>query len=74
MLKLESVKTMLMIAGISELQINFDDEHKRVDADYVYKGRKSRKRIPYQEIIDSLTISSSGIPFSPMPALPQELM
>ena len=59
MISLESVKILLQTAGISRLKIDFDNEHKHVNAEYVFRGTRGTKKITYQEIIDSLTI---GLP------------
>jgi len=59
MLTLESIKILLMTAGISRLKIDFDDEQKIVNAEYVFRGAEGTKQITYQEIINSLTI---GLP------------
>ena len=59
MLTLESIKVMLTVAGVSRLKIDFDDELKCVNADYIFRGESGTKQITYQEIIDSLTIGKS---------------
>lgn len=53
---------MLQTAGISRLKIDFDDEHKIVNAEYVFRGKSGTKQITYQEITDSLTIGSPEAP------------
>ena len=58
MLTLESIKALLVVAGISYLRLDFDDEQKHVKAYYVFKGVSAVKKITYKEIIDSLTIGS----------------
>jgi len=58
MLDLKQIKTLLQIAGITHLKIDFDEKQKVVNADYVFKRIRGTKRITYQEIIDSLTIGS----------------
>lgn len=62
MLDLKNIKTILNLAGISQLQISFDEEHRTVNADYVFKGQPGKKKLTYQEIIDSLTIGLPGPP------------
>jgi len=62
MLSLQSVKVLLVTAGISRLKIDFDDEQEHVNAEYVFRGVQGTKKITYQEIIDSLSIGSSEAP------------
>ena len=62
MLNLSNIKTILNLASISQLQISFDEEHRIVNADYVYKGQPGKKQITYQEMIDSLAIGQPGLP------------
>lgn len=59
MLSLSGIKAMLVLGGISRLEIDFDGEQKVVNAKYVFRGQSGTKKITYQEIIDSLTI---GLP------------
>jgi len=60
MLNLSNIKTILNLASISQLQISFDEEHRIVNADYVYKGQPGKKQITYQEIIDGFSIGQPG--------------
>lgn len=60
MIDLTNIKTILQVAGISQLKITFDDEHKVVNAVYRFKGKPGTKQITYQEIIKSLTIGMPG--------------
>ena len=62
-----------MIAGIQRLKIDFDDEHKCINAVYVLKGHPGNKKITYQEIIDSLTIGQPEVTVGPGAAIAQEL-
>lgn len=73
MIDLKAIKIMLMTAGISRLKIEFDDEHKLINAEYVFRGESNTKKITYQEIIDSLTIGLPVAPVGPLAALTQEL-
>lgn len=66
MLSLESIRMLLTTAGISRLKIDFDEAHKVVNAEYVFRGVQGTKQITYQEIIDSLTIGSPGAPACPV--------
>lgn len=59
MITLEGIKALLVIAGISRLKIDFDDEQNVVKVEYVFKGESANKQITYQEIIESLTIGLS---------------
>lgn len=59
MINLESIKVLLMTAGISRMKIEFDDEQQCVKGDYIFRGESHTSQITYQEIIDSLTI---GLP------------
>ena len=59
MLSLESIKVMLIVAGVSRLKIDFDDMRECVNVEYVFRGGLHGKQITYQEIIDSLTIGKS---------------
>ena len=58
MITLESIKSLLVIAGVNYLRLDFDDEQKHVKAYYVFKGESAIKQITYQEIIDGFTIGS----------------
>ncbi len=60
MFDLSNIKTILKVAGINQLEIQFDDEHQLVNAEYVFRGKPGTKRITYQEVIDSLTIGMPG--------------
>lgn len=51
-----NIKTILRVAGINRLQIQFDDEQQLVNAEYVFKGKPGTKRITYKEIIKLLSI------------------
>ena len=74
MISLESIKVMLTVAGVSRLKIDFDDERKLVNADYVFKGVPGTRRITYQEIINGFTIGLPEAPVGPIAAIAQELM
>lgn len=58
MLELKQVKTILQVAGITQLKIQFNDNLEFVNAFYVFRGKPGSRQIAYQEIIDSLTIGS----------------
>jgi len=60
MINLTNIKSILQVAGISRLEISFDDEHKVVNAVYLFKGKPGTKQITQQEIIDSLAIGPPG--------------
>lgn len=66
MISLSGIKAMLVLGGVGRLKIEFDDEHKLVNAEYVFRGNLGTKQIPYQEIIDSLTIDQPGYIDSPI--------
>ena len=66
MINLATIKILLTTAGISRLKINFDDAHKHVNAEYVFRGEKGYKQITYREIIDSLTIGLPEAPACPL--------
>jgi len=74
MISLKNIKVLLTTAGISRLKIDFDDEHRLVNAEYVFRGKSGTKQITYQEIIDSLTIGLPEAPVSPTVGVSQELM
>ena len=74
MITLETIKIMLTTAGISRLKIEFDDERKLVNADYIFRGVPGTRRITYQEIIDGFTIGLPEAPVDPIAAIAQELM
>ena len=59
MINLNNIKTILQIAGITYLRIDFGNDQKHVKAYYVFKGVSGIKQITYQEIINALTI---GLP------------
>lgn len=65
MIDLKQVKTLLQIAGITRLKIRFDNDYNQIYAEYTFKGKPGTKMITYQNIIDSLTIGSSGTPAGP---------
>lgn len=67
MIDLNNIKTILQVAGISRLKIQFNDSQKYVRVDYVFKGIPYTKRITYQEIIDSLTIGLTGVTAGSIP-------
>lgn len=67
MVELKQVKTILQLAGITQLKFQFDDKLKLVYAFYVFKGKPGIRQITYQEIIDSLTIGSPGALAVPVP-------
>lgn len=73
MITLGSIKILLTTAGISRLKIDFDDEHKHVNAEYVFRGVPGTKQITYQEIIESLTIGLTRQPVGPVMDVDQEL-
>jgi len=60
MITLGSIKIILQTAGISRLEISFDDELKVVNAVYLFRGKPGTKQITYQEVIDSLAIGPPG--------------
>ena len=62
MLDLKNITTILNLAGISKLQVSFDEKHRTVNADYVFKGQPGKKKITYEEIINSLSIGQPGRP------------
>ena len=64
MIDFNKIKAILNLAGISQLQISFDEEQSIVNADYVFKGQPGKKKITYQEIIDSLAIGQPVPPVS----------
>lgn len=65
MIDLKQIKTILQIAGISRLQIQFNNAQQYVNADYEFKGKPGNRQITYQEIIDSLTIGHPTAPALP---------
>lgn len=65
MFDLSNIKTILQVAGISQLYIDFDENHRVVNAYYVFRGKPGTKRITYQEVIDNLTIGMPGQPVAP---------
>lgn len=65
MIDLSNIKTILQVAGISRLEIAFDDKEREVLAVYVFKGESGHKYITYQEIINSLMIGPPGPLTSP---------
>jgi len=73
MFDLSNIRTILQIAGISQLKVDFDENHRVVNAYYVFKGISGIKVITYQEIIDILTIGMLGPPVSAQPAQAPEL-
>ena len=73
MINLSNIKTILQVAGISLLRIQFDDEHQLVNAEYVFRGKKSYRQITYQKIVESLTIGQLGPPVGPGAVLAREL-
>lgn len=66
MIELNHIRMVLMTMGISRLKIDFDDEQKLVNADYVFGGVSYNKQITYQEIIDSLTIGQPEVTTCPI--------
>ena len=56
MINLNNVRTILQVAGISRLKINFDGDLQIVNAEYIFQGVPGHKQITWEEIIDSLTI------------------
>ena len=74
MITLEGIKALLVIAGISYLRLDFDDEQKCVNAKYIFKGESAIKKITYQEIIDSFTIGLSEAPACPTMAGNKQLV
>jgi len=73
MITLESVKILLKTAGFSRLKIDFDDERKIINAEYVFRWTPGTKQITYQEIIDRLTIGLPEVPVDQAAALTQKL-
>jgi len=69
MFKLTQIKIVLMTAGISRLQIQFDDKKQLVNAEYIFRGKAGTKQLTYQEIVDGFTIGLPGPPISPGAAL-----
>ena len=69
MIDLTNIKTLLQIAGITQLKISFNGELQIVNAEYVFKGIPGHKQIAYQEVIDSLTI---GQPAAPACLVPED--
>lgn len=62
---LSNIKTILQVAGISQLEITFDDEHKVVNAVYRFKGKPGTKQITYEEVTKSLSIGPPGYTDAP---------
>ena len=56
MIDLNNIKTILQVAGISRLQIQFDDKQQLVNVEYVFRGKPDTTQVTYQEIIDHLSI------------------
>jgi len=65
MIDLNNIRTILQVAGISRLKINFDGELQVVNAEYTFRGVPGHKQITWEEIIDSLTIGLPGQPVCP---------
>ena len=59
MVDFNSIKTILKVAGITQLKISFDEKQQFVNAEYVFKGVPGVKQMTYREIIDNLSI---GVP------------
>ena len=59
MIDLNNVKTLLKVAGITQLKISFDEKQHLVNAEYVFRGVPGAKQMTYREIIDNLSI---GVP------------
>jgi len=66
MISLSGIKAMLVLGGLSRLKIEFDDEQKVVNTEYVFRGNPGTRQIPYQEIINGLTIDQPGYIDSPI--------
>ena len=64
MLDLRNIKTILHLAGISYLQISFDEKHRIINVDYVFNGQPGKKQFTYEEMIDSLAICQPVPPAS----------
>jgi len=62
MIDLNNIKTILQIAGISRLEIGFDNNLNLVNVEFVFRGKLGTKQITQQEIIDSLTIGAPEAP------------
>ena len=73
MIDLSNIKTILQVAGINQLQIQFDDDHQLVNAEYVFKGKPGTRQITYEEIIKLLSIGHPGPAISAGPARAGEL-
>lgn len=69
MINLNQVKSILQTAGISQLKIDFDDDRRCVNAEYVFRGTRATKKITYQEIVDSLLIGLPDASISPAKAI-----
>jgi len=73
MIELKQIKTILQLAGISQLKIRFDDDSQSVFADFVFKGKPGIKQLKYENIIKSLAIGLPGPPVAPGAARVQQL-
>ena len=61
MIDLNSIQTILKVAGITKLKIEFDGELQIVNAEYIFRGVPGHKQITWEEIISSLTIGTPEV-------------
>lgn len=60
MASLNNLKSILQLAGISRMKIQFDNERRLVNIDYVFKGKPGKKEYTFQEITELLSLGLSG--------------
>lgn len=73
MINLNNIKAILKLAGVSRLEIDFDNENECVNVVYIFKGTLGARKITYLEIINSLTIGQPEDPVGSGAAVAQEL-
>lgn len=73
MVDLNNIKTILQVAGINQLKIQFDDDQQLVNVEYVFRGKPGTRQLTYDEIIKLLTIGHPGPAVSAGPAQVHEL-
>lgn len=62
MIDLKQIKTILQVAGISELKLKIDKDHENIEFDYVFRGKPGKKNITFREIESILSIGRPKVP------------
>lgn len=60
MISIETIKTLLGLVGISQLEVGFDKDQAEIIASFVFRGESTEVRRTFAEIEDAINTKSKS--------------